>query len=62
MPNPSDAIVARTEGYTYDSKVWALMHVQGPFSIAPCQTLHRPIRNFHIAKRDGYYCLKDTDA
>ena len=32
-------IVARTEGYTYAAKVWALCLVQAPFSVAPCQTL-----------------------
>jgi hypothetical protein len=30
-------IVART--HTYDVKVWDLSIVQGPFSVAPCQTL-----------------------
>jgi hypothetical protein len=38
-PNPSYPTVARTEGYTYAAKVWALCLVQGPFSVAPCQTL-----------------------
>jgi hypothetical protein len=38
-PNPSHTIVARTEGYTYDTKVCALCLVQGSFSVAPCQTL-----------------------
>jgi hypothetical protein len=28
-----------TGGYTYDVGVWALSIVQGPFSVAPCQTL-----------------------
>ena len=32
-------IVARAGGYTYDAEVWALSLVQGPFSVAPCQTL-----------------------
>jgi hypothetical protein len=32
-------IVARAEGYTYAAKLWALCLVQGPFSVAPCQTL-----------------------
>jgi hypothetical protein len=31
--------VARTEGYTYDANVWDVSLVQGPFSVAPCQTL-----------------------
>jgi hypothetical protein len=39
-------MVARTEGYTYDARVWDLFLVQGPFPVAPCQTpdshvLHR---------------------
>jgi hypothetical protein len=38
-PVPLSTSVARTEGYTYASKVWALSIVQGPFSVAPCQTL-----------------------
>jgi hypothetical protein len=33
-------IVARTEGYTYDAKVWDLCLVQGPLSVAGCQTLN----------------------
>jgi hypothetical protein len=28
-------IVARTQGYTYAAKVWALSLVQGPFSVNP---------------------------
>jgi hypothetical protein len=32
-------IVARTEGYMYDTKVWDLSIVQGAFSVAPCQGL-----------------------
>jgi serine/threonine protein kinase len=38
-PNPSDTSVACTESCTYAAKVWALCRVQGPFSVAPCQTL-----------------------
>ena len=34
-------IVARTRMYTYDAKVWDASIVQGPFSVAPCQTLIR---------------------
>jgi hypothetical protein len=37
-------IVARTEGYTYAAKVWALFIVQGPFSVAPCETPNVTIR------------------
>jgi hypothetical protein len=39
QPNPSNTIVARTEGYTHAANVWALCLVQGPISVAPCQTL-----------------------
>ena len=38
-PIPISRIVARTEGYTHAAKVWDLSIVQGPFSVAPCQTL-----------------------
>jgi hypothetical protein len=31
-------MVPRTEGYTYDAKVWDLSIVQEPFFVAPCQT------------------------
>ena len=33
-PYPFNMMVARTEGYTYAAKVWALSLVQGPFSVA----------------------------
>jgi hypothetical protein len=32
-------MVARTKGYTYGASGWDLSIVQGPFSVAPCQTL-----------------------
>jgi hypothetical protein len=32
-------VVARTQGYTYAAQVWDLSIVQGPFSVAPYQTL-----------------------
>jgi hypothetical protein len=38
-PESLDTIVARTHMYTYDAKVWDLSIVQGPFSVAPCQTV-----------------------
>ena len=38
-PIPLTRIVAHTEGYTHAAKVWDLSIVQGPFSVAPCQTL-----------------------
>jgi hypothetical protein len=31
-------IVDRSHMYTHAAKVWALSIVQGPFSVAPCQT------------------------
>jgi hypothetical protein len=38
-PISLDTIVPRTGGYTYAVGVWDLSIVQGPFSVAPCQTL-----------------------
>jgi hypothetical protein len=35
--NPSNTTVARTEGYTYAVKVWALSFVHEPISVAPWQ-------------------------
>jgi hypothetical protein len=46
-------IVARTHIYTYAGKEWDLSIVQGPFSVAPCQTLNVTIRNFFIDVRGG---------
>jgi hypothetical protein len=37
-PISLDAIVARTHMYTYAANVWDLSLVQGPVSVAPCQT------------------------
>jgi hypothetical protein len=48
-PISRDAIIARTHMYTYAAKVWDFSLVQGPFSVAPCQTLTVTIRNFCIA-------------
>jgi hypothetical protein len=43
----SPRIVARTEGYTYAANVWDLSLVQGPFSVAPCQTFaNSRVRHF----------------
>jgi apolipoprotein N-acyltransferase len=44
-PNPSNSIVARTEGCPYAAKVWALCLVQGPFyaeiaRFATCASLY----------------------
>jgi hypothetical protein len=39
LPNPLDTTVARSEGYTYAAQVRDLSIVQGPFSVALCQTL-----------------------
>jgi hypothetical protein len=41
-------IAARPRMYTYAVGVWDLSIVQGPFSVAPCQTF-ATIRNFPIA-------------
>jgi hypothetical protein len=42
-PNPSNTIVARTEGYTHAAEVWDSSLVQGPFSVAPsCPTDNSP--------------------
>jgi hypothetical protein len=38
-PISLNTTVARTEGYTTDAEVWDLSIVQGPFSVASCQTL-----------------------
>jgi hypothetical protein len=38
-PISLDTMVARTGGYTRDVGVWDFSIVQGPFSVAPCQTL-----------------------
>jgi hypothetical protein len=35
VSNPSNTIVARAEGSTYDAKVWAVCLVRGPFSVSP---------------------------
>jgi hypothetical protein len=48
-PIALSTIVARTEGCTYAVKVWAVSLVQGPFSVAPCQTPIVTIRNVFIA-------------
>jgi hypothetical protein len=47
-PNPTNTVVARTEGYTY---VWALRIVQASFSVAPCQTLIVRNTSTQIAER-----------
>jgi hypothetical protein len=44
-PNPSDRIVARSEGYTYAANVCALCLVQGPL----CPNPNRPIRTRFVA-------------
>jgi hypothetical protein len=46
-------IVARTEGYTHAAKVWDLSIVQGPFSVAPCQTLIVRFVNFDRCREVG---------
>jgi hypothetical protein len=46
LPGPTDTVVARTRGYTYAAEEWASCIVQGPFSVAPCQS-----RSIHIERR-----------
>jgi hypothetical protein len=38
-PISLDTMVVRTGSYTYDASVWDVSIVQGPFSVAPCQTI-----------------------
>jgi hypothetical protein len=38
-------------GYTYGVGVWDLSIVQGPFSVAPCQTLRYTIRDHLTAQQ-----------
>jgi hypothetical protein len=52
-PISLNSIVALTEDYTNAAKAWALCFVQGPSSVAPCQTLHATIRKGFIADRHG---------
>jgi hypothetical protein len=40
-------MVLRTGGYTYGVGVWDLSIVQGPFSVAPCQTLKLRFATLH---------------
>jgi hypothetical protein len=40
-----------TGGYTYDDGVWDLSIVQGPFSVAPCQTLKSRFATFSSRHR-----------
>jgi hypothetical protein len=47
-PISLNTMVPRPGGYAYDVGVWDLSIVQGPFSVAPCQTLAL-IRSFCIA-------------
>jgi hypothetical protein len=37
------------EDYTYTARVWDLSIVQGPFSVAPCQTLELRFATLFIA-------------
>jgi hypothetical protein len=64
LPISFSRMVARTEGYTYDAKVWDSSVVHGPFSVAPCQTLTvRFAQLFHrcnppLLARLGTFTLK----
>jgi hypothetical protein len=46
---PLYTMVPRTGGYAYDVGVWDLSIVQGPFSVAPCQTLESRFATFFQA-------------
>jgi hypothetical protein len=48
-PISLDTVVARTEGYTYAAKIWDFSIVQGPFSVAPCQTVALRFATFCFA-------------
>jgi hypothetical protein len=50
-PISLDTMAPCAGGYTHDVGVWALSIVQGPFSVATCQTLNATIRKFGIAVR-----------
>jgi hypothetical protein len=45
-PIPLSMIVARTHMYTHAANVWDVSIAQGPFSVAPRQTLIVTTRNF----------------
>jgi hypothetical protein len=47
-------IVARTEGYTYDAKVWDLSIIQGP--CRPVLNPNRPIRSFCTSPYESCGC------
>jgi hypothetical protein len=42
-------MVPRTGGYAYDANAWDSSIIQGPFSVAPCQTFRVTIRTLCIA-------------
>jgi hypothetical protein len=52
-PSSLYTFVARNHMYTYDADVWDLSIVQGPFSVAPCQTLIVTIRNASLCESRG---------
>jgi hypothetical protein len=55
-PISLDTMVPRTEGYTYDVGVWDSSIVQGPFSVAPCQTVKLRFATFaslYVAAGNG---------
>jgi hypothetical protein len=45
-------MVPRTGGYAYAAKVWDLSIIQGPVSVAPCQTRSRfaTFASLHVGK------------
>jgi hypothetical protein len=50
-PVSLDTMVPRNGGYAYDVGVWELSIVQGPFSVAPCQTLTTHSQLLHRCRR-----------
>jgi hypothetical protein len=51
---PSTRLCNHAGGYAYDVWIWDLSIIQGPFSVAPCQTLALQFAcNFLIAVWEG---------
>jgi hypothetical protein len=62
-PISLDTVVPRTGGYTYDVGVRDLSIVQGPFSVAPCQTLGSRFATFAspYAAADTSQCARPQE-
>jgi 3'-phosphoadenosine 5'-phosphosulfate (PAPS) 3'-phosphatase len=55
--------VARTHMYTYAAKVWDLSLVQGPVSVAPCETLALRFATFaSLCSQEMFYATKGGGA